>query len=119
MYNLELGIWERLQLNLSLPRDTTWAEMEQLVRISNAVDLTDAEGKSIGLETMRVATARGTIETKTWDEEKLAKAESIQTVTLKATDFECLKKHAAERASWPTGDESLVLREKFESAVED
>lgn len=119
MYNLELGLWERLQLNLCLPRDANWQEMEQLVRISKALALTNEENESIGLETVRVPTQHGTIETKSWDEEKLSQAENIQTVTLKAVDFECLKKHAGGRTNWPRGEESLVLRGKFESAVED
>lgn len=118
MYTLELGLWERLQLNICLPRDAPWAEMEQLVRISKAVGLTNDEEVSIDFNVVRVQTAQGTIEGKTWDNDKLTKMENLQTIKLKAADFLRLKKDADTRPNWPRGDRSLALKTKMEAAQE-
>lgn len=119
MYTLELGIWERLQLNICLPRDAPWSEMEQLVRISKVIGLTDKEKDAIGLVDIKINTLQGTFGTKTWDVDKLAKAETSQTIKLKAVDFMRLKKDADARTNWPREEQSLTLKAKMESAVED
>lgn len=119
MFTLELGLWERLQLNICLPRDAPWAEMEQLVRISKAVGLTDEEEDAIGLVDITINTLQGTFGTKTWDNDKLAKVENVQTIKLKAADFARLKKDADARQNWPRGERALALKAKMEAAQED
>lgn len=118
MYNLELGLWERLQLNICLPRDAPWSEMEQLVRISKVLELADKEKVSIGFTDITINTLQGTFGTKTWDNDKLVEVENLQPVTLKAADFARLKKDADARTNWPRDERALALKAKMEAAVE-
>ncbi len=119
MYNLRLGLWERLQLGICLPRDAPWSEMEQLVRISKTLGLTDEEETAIGLEAIVLNTFQGTITTTKWDDAKLTMAENVQEFAFPAADFERLKKDASARANWPRDERSIVLKKKFDDAVED
>lgn len=123
MYILKLGLWERIQLNLCLPRDTSWVDLEQLVRISKVIGLTDEEKKSIDFQKVIVQTHQGTLTTEAWDGDKLSEMENLQEFKLKAVDFLRLKKDADARVNWPRvdelGEQSLALKVKMEAAQED
>lgn len=122
MYNLKLDLWERIQLEECLPRDASWSEMEQLVRISKLLSLTDEEKLSIDYKTVKVQTHQGAMEGKAWDNDKMARIEQTE-IKLKVVDFERLRKAANARTNWPRTDNAglrvLALKAKFDAAVED
>lgn len=120
MYTLKLGLWERIQLNMCLPRNVPWVEMEQLVRILKTIALSDEEKDSIGFEEIKVQAKQGGIlDALSWDTKKLAALENLREFKFKAADFARLKADADAWALWPTDERSLALKAKMEAAVED
>ncbi len=121
MYTLELGLWERIQLNMCLPRNAPLSEMEQLLRIMNLIALTDEEKKSIEFGKTRVQTQAGdVIDMLNWDAKKLAKQDkSLTEIKFPAADFVCLKQCADGWPKWPLDEQSLALKEKMEAVQED
>lgn len=119
MYTIELTAWERIQLDIALPRNATWTEFEQLLKIADALALSDDEEKAIDYQVQTARTVQGQeFDAMTWDNAKVASLAPVH-VKLESADFDKLKKSAEARTNWPRDRRSVALKAKFESAVED
>jgi hypothetical protein len=119
MYTLKLGLWERIQLDICLPRNAPLAEIRQLLRIMDVLALTDGEKESIGFENAIARTTQGQeFETVVYDEKKISSAES-KPFSLETEDFNKLKALILARLNWPRDHRTIDLQDKIEAAVED
>ena len=119
MYTLELSIWERIQLDICLPRNAQLDKIEQLLRIMDAITLTADEKTSINFRIEKYETPQGPFDIRRWDDEELAAKEHDSIIKIETEDFIVLKKATATRPAWPTDLRTVTLREKIDSAQED
>ncbi len=121
MYTLELGLWERIRLNMCLPRNALLSEMEQLLRIMNFIALTDEEKDSIEFDKTRIQTQAGdVIDMLNWNAKKLSEQDrGLTEIKFPAADFARLKKCADAWTKWPLDERSLALKAKMEAVQED
>lgn len=118
MYKLELTMWERIQLDITLPRNAPLSQIPQLLRIMDTIKLDASEKSSISYEIVDIETQRGTIQSMQYDHEKITKAEHNKDVHIETEDFIVLKKCVMDRPNWPTEERSMILLDKIESAEE-
>lgn len=118
MYKINLTLWERVQLDMCIPRNAPLKEIPQLLRVMDAISPTDAEKSAIDYDYRTIQTPRGPIQLSTWNEEKLEETSTIKGVKIETEDFKTLMKHVKD-AQWPTHIWTVELHNKLDAAKED
>ena len=119
MYTLELTLWERLQLDLSLPRNAPLTEIKQLLRIMDTVAPTEEEKKAVDFALSDVMSSGGMVTVPVWDTVKMDAMVGETPVKLESEDFRILQKCAKDRSSWPLALRTVDLQEKLDQSQED
>ena len=119
MYTLSLTLWERVQLDLCLPRNAPLADIEQLLRIMDNIGLTNEDKACIDFDVREIDTQRGPADIRTWNDEKLSDSEYDSPIQFETEDFKVLKKNVAARQSWPTDLRTVTLKRKMDGVQED
>lgn len=121
MYRMQLTLWERLQLDLCIPRNAPLNEIRQLLRITDVLALSSEDKDAIGYTFSMVRSPAGPINIPEWNQEKLAELDDerdAQAIDLESEDMKKLRQLAERREYWPTETRSIELKEKLKAAEE-
>ena len=112
----KLTPFERIQLLIALPRNCPLAEMGQVLRIADALDLSSNEKTRFGYEVRRIETPQGPITFTDYNESAEGLHSYEADIELDGVaDFEKLHQFAKDRTNWPRCHESLALMDKLDA----
>ena len=114
MKTLELTIWDRIQLDIAIPRNAPLDDIRVLLDILDKIRLTDEEKEAVGWQIIRVQTPQGPAMITDFDESApaLATASSIEFENAEVTKLCSIVK---QRRNWPTQVETLELKARLDN----
>ena len=118
MYKLELTLWERVQLETTLPPNAPLGDIKQLLRIKDTIGLTLDEKKAIDWRIVTVETQQGAFAVPVWDGAKIDAIIDKAEFEVESEDLRKLHSLVNERRVWPTEQRTLTLKDKLDNAKE-
>lgn len=118
MYKLTLTDWEQVQLEACLPPNAPLADLEQLLRIKDAIGLQGDKREAVDLRIVQVPTQTGTGSVPFWNGEKLDALAGEVSLEIESEDFKKLKSLVTGRSTWPMDKRSVGLKNKIDNAEE-
>jgi hypothetical protein len=121
MYIVNLTLWDRLQLDLCIPRNAPIREIKQLLRIADVVAPTQEEWEAIGYTVVTVQSQGGPVDIPNWTVNSLETWEMAHgpvAASFESEDMTKLRGLVGQRQTWPTDVRTLELQEKINNAEE-
>ena len=114
MKTLELTVWDRIQLDIAIPRNAPLDDIRVLLDILDKLRLSDDEKTAINFQRIKIPTQQGIVEIADFDEDAptLSDASSVE---FENAEFAKLREVANQRRNWPTRIEALELKDKLNS----
>jgi len=106
MKKVRLTTWERLNLVNCLPKESRWDSVDQLLKISEKLDLSDEEKELVGFEVDITGNAR-------WDD-----TDFRFEINFEDAHYAALVEFASGYNRWPTSVLTSMLRKHFIEEVE-
>jgi len=112
MKTLELTVWDRIQLDIAIPRNAPLDDIRVLLDILDKIRLSDEEKTAVNFQRIKIATQQGIVEAVDFDRDAPTLGD-VSSIEFENAELAKLREVANQRRTWPTQIEALELKDKL------